>query len=1127
MEAVKSKIVNRAAIAHKPAASVKQVQRQVVTNRSSVQVQASTKVSSPNDAAEKEADTTSKKIMRMAIPESSIAYVKTASGGLFRQVKQEEKEKKIQTKLRSPYISRFANSGIFTQRKPEETIHRKADGQSTIAPSVSADIQNSMSSGSPLPMGVRRFMEPRFRADFSKVKIHTGDKAAKLNKQVNAQAFAMGNHVFFGKNKFQPDSHEGKELIAHELTHTIQQGEVVQRSEDIAIAQQSPPQIQRLGLSDALDYFADKANLIPGFRMFTIVLGVNPINMNSVDRSAANIMRAIVEFIPGGGFITQALDNHGVFEKVGNWVEQQIKTLGMVGSSIKQAVTQFLDSLGWRDIFDLGGVWNRAKSIFTDPINRIISFAKGLITGILKFVKDAILKPLAALAQGTRGYDLLKAILGEDPVTGEAVPRNADTLIGGFMKLIGQEEVWENIKKGKAIERAWAWFQGALAGLMGLVRAVPAKIISTITSLTIQDIVTVAGAFTKIVSAFANIATDFIGWGIKQVISLLEIIFSVVAPGVMPYIKKAQAAFMTIIKNPIAFVGNLVKAGKQGFQMFASNILEHLKAALIKWITGPLGEAGVYIPQSFSLIEIVKLVLSVLGLTWQNIRSKLVKIIPEPVLVGLEKTAGILVTLVKDGPAAAWEQIKSELSELKDQMIAQVTQMISTEVVKAAITKLVSMLNPAGAVIQAIIATYNTVTFFIEKINQIAAVVAAFIDSISAIANGEVGNAAKKVETTMANTLTIVIAFLAKFAGLGNIPNKVVGIVKKIRAPIDKGLDKIVGWLGKMLEKAKTAVVQAGVPQDPNERLKLGMQAALTSARSLGKINESLLRPVLSGIKVRYGFQFLDAFKRNNTWWIRGKVNPGPNEVDTGKGDSSTSDEKILKMDNGSLSEEQRKTLLDAVINIVVNSTVIDNIFKIMKGGNLISLLEEIKSRNLQNGFKIVTKPQGSNAIIMSYHGLFNAGGSIKYGTVKIGIGESLGERNARGKKHMGIAEIKGELLKLDFNVNEKVKSVGVKGVGTAMFKIAQSYFAGRFSKLEGLWVYNPALYRNPRGESENLTTFWAKFDAGGSSLEDAAWATFTGTLAKKQKYDVVKIIISTRKQVKVEFSKSPTIDED
>ncbi len=58
--------------------------------------------------------------------------------------------------------------------------------------------------------------------------------------------------------------------------------------------------------------------------------------------------------------------------------------------------------------------------------------------------------PLAKLAEGTRGYDLLKAVLGKDPITGEPVPRTAETLIGGFMKLIGQEEVWENMKKANA-----------------------------------------------------------------------------------------------------------------------------------------------------------------------------------------------------------------------------------------------------------------------------------------------------------------------------------------------------------------------------------------------------------------------------------------------------------------------------------------------------------------------------------------------------------------------------------------------------------------------------------------------------------------------------------------------------
>jgi hypothetical protein len=532
--------------------------------------------------------------------------------------------------------------------------------------------------------------------------------------------------------------------------------------------------------------------------------------MSSVDRNAANILRALIELIPVGGLVTEALDSHGIFDKVAAWGEAKVNALGMVGSSFKQALDQFIEGFDLTDLADPGGLWETAKSIFTGPIDQLISFAAGLVTEIVTFIKDAILIPIAKLAEGTEGYNLLKGVLGYDPITDEEVTPSAETLLGPFMKMIGQGEIWENIQKSGAIGKCWQWFQSTKNELVAFVSEIPGLFVAAFESLELSDIIRVDQAFGKLANIFGGFLGRFVSWGLNAIWNLLEIIFAVVAPGVMPYIAKARAAFKTILKDPIAFVGNLVRAGRLGFEMFAANIVTHLKNALIKWLTGPLGEAGVYIPQSFDLMEIIKLVLSVLGLTWQNIRAKLVKVIPDPVLTLLEKTAGVLVTLVKDGPVAAWEQIKTELNELKGQLIAQVTQMITVEVVKAAVFKLVSMLNPAGAFVQAIIAIYNTVTFFIEKINQIAAVVASFIDSISAIASGQVAGAAKKVEQTMANTLTVIIAFLAKFAGLGNIPGKLVGIVKKIRQPIDKGLDKIVAWLGNMLKKLVGAV-KAGV----------------------------------------------------------------------------------------------------------------------------------------------------------------------------------------------------------------------------------------------------------------------------------------------------------------------------
>lgn len=688
-----------------------------------------------------------------------------------------------------------------------ESVQRFGEGTPSAAADAKAEIQHSLTGGQALTNDVRSFMQPRLGADFSDVRVHTDEGAASLSNHLGARAFTYRNHVFFGRDQYQPGTTAGRHLLAHELTHTIQQGATAQRPE-VQRAEAPPrvapgptPAVQRLGVQDALDYFADKANYIPGFRMLTLVIGFNPINLRRTDRTAANFLRALIELVPGGAVITQVLDTHGVINKAAEWVEQKVATLGDIGGAIVDGIKRFIDSLGWRDIFHLGDVWDRAKRIFTDPIGRLISFGTGVVVELLALVKQAILRPLAALAEGSRGYDLLKAILGQDPITGDPYPRTADTLIGGFMKLIGQEEVWQNLKRGKAVQRAWAWFQGALSGLMAFVLSIPTRILTTLRSLTFTDVITVVGAFRKVGGAFLDLAVEFGSWALKQVLSLLEILVSVVAPGVMPYIAKAKTAFRTIVKDPVGFVGNLVRAGKLGFQKFADNILEHLKTALIKWLVGPLAEAGVYIPKSFSLLEVVKLVLSVLGLTWTNIRSKLVKIIPEPALQVLEKTASVLVTLVAQGPAAAWDQIVGELTELKDQLISQVTQMIQTEAVKAAVTKLAMLLNPAGAVVQAIMAIWNTVSFFIEKINQIGAVVASFIDSISAIAAGQVENAAKKVEQTMANTLVVVIGFLAKFAGLGGIPAKLVGIVKKIRNPIDKALDKIVAWLGKMLDK--------------------------------------------------------------------------------------------------------------------------------------------------------------------------------------------------------------------------------------------------------------------------------------------------------------------------------------
>lgn len=790
------------------------------------------RLSSPQDTAEREAAAAARTVMTMHLPRAT--------------------------------APRVAGAGLI-QRSPA------ADGGG----GGTADrLPSSPAGGTPLPAGVRSFMEPRFGADFGAVRMHTDANAAVLSRQLAAQAFTTGNHIYFGGGRYQPETASGRELIAHELAHTVQQGAAprvpqVQRSADLTLTPQPSGLVQRLGVTDALDFFADRANLIPGFRMFTIVLGVNPINMSRVERSAANILRALVELLPGGALITQALDNHGVFDRVGTWVEQQIRSLGMTGSIIRDALNRFLDSLSWRDIFNLGGVWERARRIFTEPIDRILAFGRGLVNGIIQFVKDAILMPLARLASNTRGWDLLCAVLGRNPITGDAVPRNAETLIGGFMKLIGQEEVWENIKRGNAVARAWAWFQGALAGVMAFVREIPTLFVQALRSLEIADIVLLPRAFAKVASVFGSFALRFVGWAGAQVLSLLQIIFEVVAPQVMVYLRRAAGAFGTIVRDPGRFVGNLVRAGLQGLRQFAGNFLTHLRASLIGWLTGAMSGANIYIPQGFNLREIVKFILSVLGLTWQNIRAKLVRAIGETAVAALERGFDIVMTLVREGPAAAWDKIVESITNLRDMVIEQVMTFVRDRIVTAAITRLVSMLNPVGAFIQAIIAIYNTVMFFVERLRQIAQVAAAVIDSLAAIAAGVITAAANRVEQTMAGLLTLVISFLARIAGLGRVSDAVINIINRVRQPIDRALDRVVAWivaqgrrLGRLLAGGARDTTSGASPED-----------AATVPFAIGREQHTLRTQVVGGrLALRMSSElvadFSDRVQRIRSEWI-------------------------------------------------------------------------------------------------------------------------------------------------------------------------------------------------------------------------------------------------------------------
>ena len=148
---------------------------------------------------------------------------------------EEEEQEQVQTKPMTGSSSSRLQREALPEEEEQEQVQTKSSQKQTAkdqsfdaGSNVESQLNNSKGGGSPLPDEVRSFMEARFRADLSQVRVHTGSEAVEMNKDLNAQAFTHGKDIYFGSGRYNPGSSEGKHLLAHELTHVIQQTGAVQ-----------------------------------------------------------------------------------------------------------------------------------------------------------------------------------------------------------------------------------------------------------------------------------------------------------------------------------------------------------------------------------------------------------------------------------------------------------------------------------------------------------------------------------------------------------------------------------------------------------------------------------------------------------------------------------------------------------------------------------------------------------------------------------------------------------------------------------------------------------------------------------------------------------------------------------
>ena len=243
-------------------------------------LQTKLKIGKPGDKYELEADRMAEQVMRMTVGSRQKAVgrneniiqkeekkeiiqtkplVAQITPLVQRQNEEEEKkeEELIQPKLISeqitPSVQQQVEDTEKKKKREEEMFQAKEDslGGVKTTTNIESSINSLKGKGEPLPESIRSYFEPKFGYDFSGVRVHTGNEATETTSSINARAFALGSNVVFGGGAYAPETFEGKRLLAHELTHVIQQSaspilqkldnSIIQRQADLTKAPSGLP----------------------------------------------------------------------------------------------------------------------------------------------------------------------------------------------------------------------------------------------------------------------------------------------------------------------------------------------------------------------------------------------------------------------------------------------------------------------------------------------------------------------------------------------------------------------------------------------------------------------------------------------------------------------------------------------------------------------------------------------------------------------------------------------------------------------------------------------------------------------------------------------------------------------
>ncbi|RZJ51066.1 MAG: DUF4157 domain-containing protein [Chryseobacterium sp.] len=405
------------------------------------------------------------------------------------------------------------------QAKEEEEIQAKedekelqmraaADANPSDSSNLESTLNSSKSGGAPLSGKVKTEMESGIGADFSKVRIHNDSTSVQMNKQLGSQAFATGNNIYFNEGKFNPNSQDGKHLLAHELTHTVQQGAAIRKKpEQVSPA---PEMIQGSFLDLVPNWIINEARHIPGYTLFTVIVGYDPLRQVDVARTPINLVEGLMGLVPFGTAIFDKLQEYGILQKVFDWVEGKLGELGLTIDSILDLVEDV-----WKKVsFPYTNIIDLVTEKFNELVNRVTSFVTATVDQVITWIKEALIDVAEPILAENKAWSLIKKIIKYDPLRDEEVNATTVEILEDFLILIDKQTELEQMREKGTLQKTADWldtqvgtFTSLLGELRGLITAAwdaiqPSNLVNIADNL--SALATQAGGFLQRVWDFAS-----------------------------------------------------------------------------------------------------------------------------------------------------------------------------------------------------------------------------------------------------------------------------------------------------------------------------------------------------------------------------------------------------------------------------------------------------------------------------------------------------------------------------------------------------------------------------------------------------------------------------------------------